>query len=378
MKNYCCATLVVIVFVFVVYEIYRHTYPVFDFKKWWRGVIDNILYHKERNDKIKVKNKFYPSASLVREIVVCLFVILVAFWVLGFVLEMWNVKDFTQALWRKIHENFVLEYPLLTTIIGASIALLCDYFIIAPKIYVSPNAVYSLEKRTNNKTNEEIEKEIIKFYIENRSLFDCIDVHVEAYKCICTNATGDLCAKTIKLRVNEIAKLSGRWAASNDKSIVVSTYDIGKEWILREDVDYIEVVVIVTHALSRVTKVITQKYYREDIYKGVMENEKLISNIDTKVPTEIFTLRAGVLKRFMYARKFAEYSIFFTFLVMISKMIFETDDIIWFTSYSNTLIISGCILSILFSILRIVYKIPVRTNNDNENHVYRVLSEKDT
>ena len=104
----------------------------------------------------------------------------------------------------------------------------------------------------------------------------------------------------------------------------------------------------------------------------------MISNIDTKVPTEIFTLRAGVLKRFMYARKFAEYSIFFTFLVMISKMIFETDDIIWFTSYSNTLIISGCILSILFSILRIVYKIPVRTNNDNENHVYRVLSEKDT
>lgn len=364
METYCCAILVIVGIVCAVYEIYRHMCPIFGFRKWWQGVRENLSFCKKRNDDRGVGNRFCISASFVKESFISLFVIFLACWVFGFVLDLWEIQELTIVLWDKIHTKFVIKYPLLTTIIGAYIALMCDYFVISPKVYVSPNAYYSLESNMKG--------DVLKFYIENRSLFDCIDIHIDAYKCCCKNKVGDLSLKKIKLSVSDIATMAGRWASNNDKSIIVSTASIKKENVLETDFDYIEMIVKVTHALSRVTKIITQQYYRADIYNGVMEKDKLMSHLDAKMRTEIITLRASVQKRFMYARKFAEYSVFFTFLVILNKMIFETDEMIWFASCANILILTGCILSILFSLLRIIYKIPVSTNENNENYMYRI------
>lgn len=369
METYCCATLVIIIIVCGVYEIYRHMYPVIGFRKWWQGVCDNLYFHKKRNEELGVRKRFYISTSFLKESFISLFVIFVACWVFGFVSDMWKVQEITMLLWKKIHMNLVVQYPLLTTIIGACIALMCDYFLISPKVYVSPNAFYSLEL---NKKNEEV----LRFYVENRSLFDCIDIHVDAYKCCCKNSAGDLSLNKIKLSVSDIATMAGRWASNNDKSVIFSTSSIKKKEILKTDFDCIEIVVKVTHALSRVTKTITQQYYRADMYNGVMENDKLLSITDATIRTEIITLRDSVQKRFMYARKFAEYSIFLTFIVILNKIVFETEGIIWFSSFSNILILTGCILSILFSLLRVIYKIPIHTNEKNENFMYRISFEE--
>lgn len=369
METCNCAILVIIVIVCVVYEIYRHTCPIIGFRNWWQGVCENVYFRKKRYDDRGVRNRCSISSSFIKESFISLFAIFVAFWVLGFVLDLWEIQELTIVLWDKIHTRFVVKYPLLATIIGACIALMCDYFVISPKVYVSPNAYYSLDP---NKKSD-----VLRFYIENRSLFDCIDIHIDAYKCKYKNKVGDLSFKKIELPISDITTMSGRWASNNDKSIIVSAL-IKKEEVIDTNVEYIEIIVKVTHALSRVTKTITQQYYRADIYNGVMIKDKLMPHLDAPMDTEIITLRASVQKRFMYARKFAEYSMFFTFLVILHKMIFETDGMIWFASFANILILTGCVLSIFFSLLRIIYKIPVITNENNKNFMYRIsFSDKE-
>lgn len=367
----CCKAFAILVIVFVVYEIYRHMYPTIGPRKWWDGVSKSIAMHKERNAKHKVKNSFKLSAGFVRESLTALFAMIVAFWILGYVFDVWNVQDITKELIGKIHDNLVVRYPLITTIMGAFIALLCDYFIIHPKLYVSPNAFYVMDKCKNDEGKVE-EKEVLKWYIENRSLFDCIDIHIDAYECTCNNKEGDLRKKKMKLRVTDISTMAGRWASNNDKAILVAAKEKSKAELLKDDFDYIEVVVKVTHALSRVTKVITQQYCRADIYNGVMENEKLYSAPNPKARAEILTLKAGVLKRFMYARKFASYSMVVIIAMMIIKMAFITEEMLTGTWIFNVVIISACILLILFSLLRVIYKVPVHTNEENENYLYRI------
>ena len=373
----CCKAFAILVIVFVVYEIYRHMYPTIGPRKWWDGVSKSIAMHKKRNKKHNVKNSLKFSAGFVREGLTALFAILVALWILGFVFGVWNMRDTTELMIGKIHNNLVIQYPLITTIIGAFIALLCDYFIIHPKLYVSPNAFYTMDKC--KKDNGEIEeKEVLKWYIENRSLFDCVDIHIDAYECTCNNNEGDVSMRKVDLRVNEIATMAGRWASNNDKSITVTAPNKSKDELLKDDFDYIELVVKITHALSRVTKVITQQYYRADIYKGVMEKEKLFSGTNPRARAEILTLKAGVQKRFMYARKFASYSMVAIIAMMIIKMVFITDEMLTGTWIFNVVIISACILLILFSLLRVIYKVPVYTNEENENYMYRIVFEKET
>lgn len=368
----CCKAFAIIVIVFVVYELYRHMYPTIGVRKWWDGVRKSVKMHKERNAKHKVKNTLKVSAGFVRESLTALFAIFVALWILGYVFDVWNLQEITKdSIIDKIHNNLVVRYPLITTIIGAFIALLCDYFIIHPKLYVSPNAFYVKDK-CKNENGEVEEKEVLKWYIENRSLFDCIDIHIDAYECACNNKEGDLTMKKIKLRVNDISTMAGRWASNNDRAILVTAKDKSKEELLKDDFDYIEVVVKVTHALSRVTKVITQQYCRADIYNGVMENDKLYSAPNPKARAEILTLKAGVQKRFMYARKFASYSMVAIIAMMIIKMAFITDEMLTGTLIFNVVIISSCVLLILFSLLRVIYKVPVYTNEENENYMYRI------
>ena len=142
----CCKALAILAVVFIVYEIYRHMYPTIGVRKWWDGVSKSIAMHKKSNAKHKVKNTLKVSAGFVREGLTALFAILVALWILGYVFDVWNMNDTTELMIGKIHNNLVIQYPLITTIIGAFIALLCDYFIIHPKLYVSPNAFYTMDK----------------------------------------------------------------------------------------------------------------------------------------------------------------------------------------------------------------------------------------
>lgn len=184
--------------------------------------------------------------------------------------------------------------------------------------------------------------------------------------------------KKVNLCVSDISSIAGRWASSNEKAIIVVAKDIMKEELQKDDFDYIILVVKVTHALSRVTKVITQQYYRADIYNGVMEKEKLFSGTNPRARAEILTLKAGVQKRFMYARKFASHSMAAIIAAMIIKMAFITDDMYTWTNIFNVVIVSACLLLIMFSLLRVIYKVPVYTNEENENYMYRIVFEKET
>lgn len=147
----CCKAFAILVIVFIVYEMYRHMYPTLGVRKWWDGVCKNIAMHKEKNAKHKVKNTIKVSAGFVRESLTALFATLMALWILGFVFDIWSIQYFTNQIIEKIHANLVIQYPLITTIIGAFIALLCDYFIIHPKIYVSPNAFFAKVQTDNEK-----------------------------------------------------------------------------------------------------------------------------------------------------------------------------------------------------------------------------------
>ncbi len=181
----------------------------------------------------------------------------------------------------------------------------------------------------------------------------------------------------VEMRVNDISTMAGRWASNHDSAITVTAKDVKKEDILKDEFDYIELVVKVTHALSRVTKVITQQYYKGDFYNGVMEQEKLYSGPNNRSRAEILTLKAGVQKRFMYARKYAGYSITALILFLLTKMVFETSDTLTLTSILDVLIVSSCILLILFSFLRAIYKITVYTDEKNDNYMYRVTYQEE-
>ena len=164
-----------------------------------------------------------------------------------------------------------------------------------------------------------------------------------------------------------VEELGIKWRKNHLNNLITSI-----ELPVKDDYDYIEVVVKVTHALSRVTKVITQQYCRADIYNGVMENEKLYSAQNPRARAEILTLKAGVQKRFMYARKFASFSMAAIIVATIVKMVFITDEMITWASIFNVLLVSASILLILFSFLRVIYKVPVYTNEENENYMYRI------
>ena len=62
----------------------------------------------------------------------------------------------------------------------------------------------------------------------------------------------------------------------------------------------------------------------------------------------------------------------------IGKMIFEDECVPMFTSISNVILVSGCVLLILFSLLRVIYKVPVHTNEENENYMYRIGYKNET
>lgn len=371
----CCKAFAILVVVCLVYEIYRHKYPVIGIKKWFAGIRDNYNMHRETNKKRDVKNAFPISAGFVRESLIALCAIVAALWILGCIFNICNLPIVTEYIINNMHDNLTAKYPLLTTIVGAFIALLCDYFVVYPKMYVSPNAFFTIQKKDKkdcNGQNGETE-EVLKWYIENRSLFDSIDIHVEAYKCTCFNQKGDIRMEPVEMRVSNISTMAGRWATNHDNAITITAKDVKKEDILSDEFDYIELVVKVTHALSRVTKVITQQYYKADFYNGVMEQEKLYSGPKNKPRAEILTLKAGVQKRFMYARKFAGYSITAIILIMLAKMVFETNETLLLSSILNVLLVSNCILLIIFSILRVIYKMSVYTDDKNDNYVYRVV-----
>ena len=109
-----------------------------------------------------------------------------------------------------------------------------------------------------------------------------------------------------------------------------------------------------------------------------MEKEKLFSGTNPRARAEILTLKAGVQKRFMYARKFASHSMAAIIAAMIIKMAFITDDMYTWTNIFNVVIVSACLLLIMFSLLRVIYKVPVYTNEENENYMYRIVFEKET
>ncbi len=192
MEINCCKAFAILVIVFVIYEVYRHKYPVIGIKRWFTGIRENYNMHRNTNKKRKVKNAFPISAGFVRESLTALCAILAALWVLGYMFNVLNIPNMTEYFINNMHNNLIVRYPLLTTIVGAFIALLCDYFIIYPKMYVSPNAFFTIQKKDKKGcpgNNDETE-EVLKWYIENRSLFDCTDIHLVAYKCMCHNQEG--------------------------------------------------------------------------------------------------------------------------------------------------------------------------------------------
>lgn len=119
----CCNAFAILVVVFIIYEIYRHKYPVIGIKKWFAGIRDNYNMHIETNKKRDVKNAFPISAGVVRESLTAFCAIVVALWILGYIFNICNLPIVTEYIINSIHDNLTVKYPLLTTIVGAFISI---------------------------------------------------------------------------------------------------------------------------------------------------------------------------------------------------------------------------------------------------------------
>lgn len=342
----------------------------------WKYYVNKFHRYKEHYESKAISF----SAKFVKEITWFVVVFVIAFVVICYACGWCNVNTLISDIVDKVHDNFTVVYPLLTTIIGAFFALLCHFLFIHPKVYVSPDmSLYTdIDK-----------KKRLSWFIENRSLFDCIDIHVDAFACKYMHDEDDLYTYRINLKRTDYTVLSGRFAASNDRSICVSTYSLPKELYIKVKnektgkeeekfvFDYIELSVKVSHALSHVTKIITRQFSKNDIYNGEFHGGKKARLRAFENPrTTIKTVKAVMLQRFMYARKFETISLMGIMALMLLQ-------VIWPGMCIEKLGLTSVLLTALsislwwFSLIRLFFQFPTLTDEDDENKHYRANIDED-
>ena len=141
--------------------------------------------------------------------------------------------------------------------------------------------------------------------------------------------------------------------------------------------DYIELSVKVSHALSHVTKIITRQFSKNDIYNGEFHGGKKARLRAFENPrTTIKTVKAVMLQRFMYARKFETISLMGIMALMLLQ-------VIWPGMCVEKLGLTSVLLTALsislwwFSLIRLFFQFPTLTDEDDENKHYRANIDED-
>ena len=345
-------------------------YPPANIHKSASGIKKYYANKRKRYKEHASDHALAPSAKFIKELSWLLIITTIAFVTICYTCDFLNMQEHIKSIYTKIYHNFTSSYPLLTTLIGAFIALICHYLFVHTKVYVSPSAYSYIDM--NNKRR-------LGWYVENRSLFDCVDIHVDAFVCVYCTEADDVQSYRIKLKRSDFSVLSGRWAASNDKSIGVSTYDFPEDvWDKKDNkykFDFIELSVKSSHSLSHVTKVITRQYQEEDIYEGSMiggasPHLRAFQNKNTCINT----LKETMLNRFMYARKFTSWCLTGIIVMFILLIVFPDFSLL---GMNSVLLVSLSLALVWFSISRFYHQFPILTEADDENKHYRANINED-
>lgn len=356
--------LITICFVLCIMSIYRKMVPHIEMRSCIMGIGN---YYKHKYQRYKQHSRWRTisfSAKFVKEMMWFIIASVVAYITICYVCGWCNMSSLIDNIVDVINSNFTTKYPLLTTIIGAYFALLCHHLFLHPKVYVSPNACLYTDLEGRKR---------LSWFIENRCLFDSVDIHVDAFACKYIHKEDDLQTYRINLKRADYPVLSGRLAASNDRSISVSTFELPKDVYKKGGYkfDYLELSVKVTHSLSHVTKIITRQFNKEDIYKGEFCGGKKAHLSAFQNPrTTINTIKDAMLQRFMYARKFETISLMSIIGLTLLHIIWPDVDI-QTLGITSILFVVMAISLLWFGITRLFYQFPVFTEKNDENKQYR-------
>lgn len=335
-----------------------------------RRCIDGFICHLADVDKRcqqrLIDRMKSPSAKLVKEVTWFVVVSVIAIAGICYVCGLLNMSSFIGGFIDVVQQKFTNKYPLLTTIIGAYLALLGHYMFLYPKVYVSPDVSFYVD--CDNKKR-------LSWFVENRSLFDCIDIHIDAYACKYMHNEDDLQTYRINLKRSDYTVLSGRNSASNDRSVCVSTYNLPTELYDTKkktyNFDYIVLYVKFTHALSHVTKIITSQYRKSDIYKGEFHGGRSVRLGAFQNPrTTINTIKAVMHKKFMYARKFETMSLIGIMILTLLCMIWPEICIVRL-GIAPVLFVALSFTLLWFGFARLFYQLPILIKEEeDENKQY--------
>lgn len=349
--------LVVTLIVLGVSLFYFLKYPLMSKKAYFQSVIS---YYKN-------KGKFVFTANIVREIIVLMISIII-----GVVIFLYFTTDFGKEYCCKfidvIRDNFTNKYPLITTIIGAFIALMINYIFVRAKVLVSPDIIY----------DNHGDKRYFSWYVENRSIFGCVNISIEAHKIKMIN--GDAVnVGTLSFRKDNASFLAGRNTANNDNAVCFTLKDdeLTVKQLKNNDFDFILVYVKFTHALSSITNVIKKQFLIEDIYLGDIKDGKCyVKTSDNAPETELKTLKTEALRRFMFARKYVSLSIMLisAWFIVCLTMQFQNEYIIYATEVLSE---AAAVIIIEFSVLRFLFNLRTETNRNDKNYDHRIVNMKE-
>lgn len=337
-------------------------------KKWSKKILVDYTtgrrFYRNRKRSNRLHN-FLFSTTGTKEITILVISLLFSCGVL----LLCNVTMFRQFVENSIDFISTLTYnhSLIVSILGAFIALWGIYFIVHLKFFIGPTVFYTYPADQDKKT--------FMWYIENRSIFDAVNINVSVFKCKQTH--GGVLYDPLKLTCSTIAYMSGRFFPTSNKILVkLKPREIKIDDIINHNFDFLEINITAVHALSNVVTVWSTKYNIEDIYYAQIQNNVLVSNRAGLKTIEINTLRTNMCKRFMISRKIVTYSTLLLLVLLILNLGFRNESIslpAWLEMLNcGTRNGLACVI-ILFSIIRFLMQLPViSTLADAKYKPYRV------
>ena len=218
--------------------------------------------------------------------------------------------ELTVAILHNI-KFFTKDYPMITTVVGAFIALWCIYLLVHVKAYVCPIVLYSHTSNDNR-------HRYYNWFIENRSIFDTVNIDASVYKCTRLGGHG-VTYKELKLACDHLENMTGRWSEGNKICVKLQQQQLKLQDVVDGTFDFLEINSSFVHALSNVITVESIRYKVNDIYYAKLMSDKIITDRPPLPKVELNTLRMRMQKRFMYARKYVTYTIVLILLLFLCE-----------------------------------------------------------
>ncbi len=218
---------------------------------------------------------------------------------------LWKYSSLFQFWMPKLFNSisgFTTSYPLITTIVGAFVALWLIYILVHVKVYVCPAILYATASNDNGRRH-------FMWYIENRSIFDAVNMDAAIFKCTRLGDHG-IRYDELKLTCSEIKFLTGRWFKGDNKvCLKLKKGQLTCDNVIHHSFSFLEINSTFMHSLSNVITVTPMRYDSNDIYYAKACDESIFTDRSPLPVIELNTLRIGMMKRFMMARKYVTYAI---------------------------------------------------------------------